>query len=219
MTKLARSVAFWMGFTLATCAAAQQTLPAADAQAAWNAERARIEAKRAQVEALSTNESAACYQNFFVNNCLDEVKAKQQGALAELRRDEVRLNEVERKARATEQLQKIEDKRSPEARAASAERRAGALKEAEARALQARQKIQSQADRPLQAQTSRESAAKKAQANQQDADARALRRTQDADNLRKYQERLEKAKANREQAQREQLSRGNTPVKPLPVPN
>ena len=56
--------------SLATGAVAQIAVAA---PANPDAERTRIAAERARLEAGFLIEDAACYQRFFVNSCLDEV--------------------------------------------------------------------------------------------------------------------------------------------------
>ena len=106
---------------------------AAQAQTSSDAERLRISAERAKLEAAFAQEDSACYKRFWVNSCLDEVKARRSDALSDLRRQEIVLNDEARKAKAAEQLLKIEDKSSPEKLQQEADKRAQAVKESEDR--------------------------------------------------------------------------------------
>jgi colicin import membrane protein len=82
------------------------------AQPSIDAERGRIAVERVRAQAAFAVEDAACYKQFWVNACLDEVKSRRVVILSDLRRQEVALNDQERKAQGAEQLQKIEEKQS-----------------------------------------------------------------------------------------------------------
>ena len=75
--------------------------PAAEVPAAGrDTEKAQIAAERARLEAGFKAEEAACYRRFLVNACLEEIRPRRAEAMAELRRQEIVLNDAERKARA-----------------------------------------------------------------------------------------------------------------------
>ena len=74
-----------------------------------NAERARISAARATLEAGFLAEDAACYKKFAVNRCLDRVNTRRREAIADLRRQEILINEEERRLRGGAQLRKLEE--------------------------------------------------------------------------------------------------------------
>jgi colicin import membrane protein len=74
------------------------------------AERARIDTERKQVEAKFKVEEAACYKKFAVNDCINEHRAVRRTALADLRRQEISLNDAERKRKGAEQIQRMEEK-------------------------------------------------------------------------------------------------------------
>lgn len=76
-------------------------------------ERARIRAARAQQEAHYQSEEAACYARFAVTDCLHEVRARRRAALADMRRQERLLNEIERKRRAQEKMDQIRNREAP----------------------------------------------------------------------------------------------------------
>lgn len=76
-------------------------------------ERIRIRAARAQQEARYQSEEAACYARFAVTGCLQEVRVRRRAALADLRRQERLLNELERKRRAQEKMDQITTREAP----------------------------------------------------------------------------------------------------------
>lgn len=74
-------------------------------------ERLRIEAERRQIELDSAVRDAGCYEKFAVNRCLADTTSQRSIALADLRRQDVLLNDGERKKRAANQIRKAEQKR------------------------------------------------------------------------------------------------------------
>ncbi len=113
-------------------------------------ERIRIGQERTQATANFESAREACYQKFAVNTCISKAQAKHREVLANLKRRDVALNDAERKRQGAAQLQKIEDKTSPQQQAEiSAQRSEGLAKTAERKAQQAKK----QADHQLKLQT------------------------------------------------------------------
>ncbi len=79
-----------------------------------SAERSRIAAERQAVEARFKQDEAACYKKFAVNDCVDALRAVRREKLADLRRQEISLNDAERKRKGAEQLRRMEDKEKNE---------------------------------------------------------------------------------------------------------
>ena len=187
------------------------------AQTGSDVERERISAERSRLEATFTREDTACYKRFLVNNCLDEVKIRRRDALADLRRQEIVLNDEARKAKGAEQLQKIEDKSSPEKLQLEAEKKAQAVKDFADTMARDKQK---NADRiTLQAgeKANAEAAASRVK-NNQDKQARAASKQAAAtEELRKYNERQAQAKERQARYARDKASQAKTPAQPLPA--
>jgi colicin import membrane protein len=102
-------------------------VPDGDAQVQESAERARIAQQTAAAQASFERAKEACYQKFAVNACVADAQAKQREVLANLKRQEVALNDLARKRLAMAQLQKTQDKNSPQRQAEIAAQRAAAL--------------------------------------------------------------------------------------------
>ena len=187
------------------------------AQTGSDVERERISAERSRLEATFTREDTACYKKFLVNNCLDEVKIRRRDALADLRRQEIVLNDEARKAKGAEQLQKIEDKSSPEKLQLEADKKAQAVKDFADTMARDKQK---NADRiTLQAgeKANVEAAASRVK-NNQDKQARAASKQAAAtEELRKYNERQAQAKERQARYARDKASQAKTPAQPLPA--
>ena len=71
-------------------------------------EHARIAADREQTQARGVQLETACYQRFAVNDCLAKVRGEKREVLADLRRQEIALNDAARKRRAADQLLRID---------------------------------------------------------------------------------------------------------------
>ena len=191
---------------------------AAQAQIGSDAERLRISTERAQLEAAFALEDSACYKRFWVNNCLDEVKVRRRDALADLRRQEIVLNDEARKAKAAEQILKTEDKSSAEKLQLESDRRAQAVKDFEERMAREQQKT---ADREaLQAgeKVKAEASAGRIKSNQDKEAGRAARQAAAAEELRKYNERQAQAKERQARNAREKASLTKAPANSLPAP-
>jgi colicin import membrane protein len=80
------------------------------AQQERNAERVRITAERQKIETTFKAEEAVCFRKFFANACLEKLQPPRRTALAELRRQEILINEIERKISASDQLLKNEER-------------------------------------------------------------------------------------------------------------
>ncbi len=186
--------------------------------AAANSERERINTERLALESSFDVEDAACYKKFFTNRCLKEVQVRRREALGLLRQQEVALNDRERKEAAAAQIQKTEEKSSPEVLRQAAERRDQALEETRQRMERSRQKADERGTLKQNEALNASEAAKKAQGSQERAQARADQKAAIADEVKKYNDKQQEArerKAGRDQKQREQTK---APAKPLPTP-
>ncbi|MFN5350324.1 MAG: hypothetical protein ACK5A0_12425 [Polaromonas sp.] len=187
------------------------------AQTSNDAERLRISKERAALEAGFNREDAACYQKFLVNNCLDEVKIRRQEAFADLRRQEMSIDDQERKAKGAEQLQKTEDKTSPEKQQEEADRRAQALRDSDARMERERQKNADRLKLESNEKSNLETAAAKAKGAQNKQVGRTAKQAAAAEEVKKYNERLEKAKERQARIAKDRASQSSPSAGPLPV--
>ena len=181
-------------------------------------ERQRISVERVQQEALLMRQDRACYDRFAVNRCLSKVNVERRAIMADLRRQEVLLNEEERRARGADQLQKIDDKSSLQMQQEEANRRAQALQDYDARLLREQSK---KADRQLrQGQDAGNTATyqERLKLEAEQAQSRKAGQSQAAEEAQKYQQRVQEAqerKAARE-LQKQQATKPPAPGLPLP---
>jgi len=188
------------------------------AQISNDAERLRISKERAVLEAGFNRENAACYQKFLVNNCLDEVKVRRHEAFTDLRRQEISIDDQERKAKGAEQLQKTEDKASLEKQQEEADRRAQAMRDSDARMERERQKNADRVKLESNEKSSLETAAAKAKDAQNKQAGRTAKQAAAAEEVKKYNERLEKAKERQARIAKNRTRQSSPSASPLPAP-
>lgn len=187
------------------------------AQTSNDAERLRISNERAALEAGFSREDAACYQKFLVNNCLDEIKIRRRDAMADLRRQEISINDQERKARGAEQIQKTEDKASPEKQQQEADRRAEAIRDFADRTAREAEKNTARATAAANEKASLDATDARIKGAQAKDAGRTAKQAASAEEVKKYNERLQKAKDRQARIAREKASQTKTPANPLPV--
>ncbi len=73
-------------------------------------EHQRIRQARAEAIGQFAARDAVCYQKFAVNDCLADVRTERRVLLADLRRQEISLNDAQRKRRAADQLLRADEK-------------------------------------------------------------------------------------------------------------
>lgn len=198
--------------------ASTATAPGGATQMSSEAERARIGTERTRLEAGFTAEDTACYKKFMVNNCLDEVKVRRREAMADLRRQENSLNEQERKARGADQIQKTEDKASPEKQQEAADRRAAALKDFDDRMEREKQKNAGRVTTQSNEKANSDATAGRIKGSQDKASGRVSKQAATAEEVKKFNERQEKAKERQARHDRDQLNQTKPPAKSLPQP-
>ncbi len=184
-----------------------------------DAERKRIASERARLESDAAVRQAACYKKFWVNDCLDEIKAQRRIWVADLRRQEISLDEQDRKAKAAQQIQKTEDKASPEKQQEAADRRAQALKDTESRLERDQQKNADRAAMKAGEKSNLDAAASRLKGSQDKALGRSSQQTKSAEEVKKFNDRQEKAKERQARHERDQLNQSKPPAKSLPTPD
>jgi colicin import membrane protein len=176
------------------------------------AERARLHEERTKVEAAYKVEEKACYGKFAVNDCLAKARAKRREAVSDLRRQEIALNDAERKRKAAERQRSIDERnaaaRGPASAPSDADRQLRANERAAERAAQA-------ASAPAKA-AEREKQVRKKEA---DIKASAQRRADDAARAAKeHEQRLAEAKEREEKLKQRQADRKKAPASSLADP-
>ena len=193
-------------------------LGSAFSQLAVDSERARIAAERSRAQAAFAVEDNACYKRFWVNACLDEVKAWRNDVLADLRRQEVALNDQERKAQGAEQLRKIEEKQTLAQQQAQADARAVAENKTQSKNEKAAQKTQGllspETALAAKAKANKANAADRLVANQIKLAGRNEKQALGALEAQKFIVKQQRAKERLEKNRAEQIGKPKSP--PLP---
>lgn len=183
------------------------------------AERARINADRASLMAGFLAEDAACYQKFAVNNCLDRVNVRRREAMANLRRQEILLNDEERRIKGAAQLRKLDEKSSPEKQQDAEASRVNALEENQSRVAREKQKSDDQQKARSSEKAAAQATAERRKNNQQKKQARIDRQAGEADAAEKFNARQKEAQDRRAQHDSERAKAVKPAAKSLPLPD
>jgi hypothetical protein len=178
------------------------------------AERARIAAERKQADERFAADEKACWRRFAVNDCIAEAKGRQRATLGGLRRQEIHLNDIERKRRAAERQGQIDERQSPENQEREAQQRAQASQEQQQREARAAEKVVRRRQKEAEAQA----AAEAAQRPKQPRSGPTIPASEAAANRRDFEKRLADAHERKVKAAQRQAERKKPPAQPLPVP-
>ncbi|SDL95697.1 hypothetical protein SAMN05428957_101289 [Oryzisolibacter propanilivorax] len=200
------AAALWLALAAAQPSIAQPS--GAQPMAERAAVRERIQHQRRDIQAELARQEAACYQRFAVEDCLRQVRSDARTRDNLLWREELELDEAERRDKAAQRLQSIEQRQrepaiQPPAPAA------------------ARQEAAEDGERRQQAQERAEHAERH---RAEHAAAQQRRAQEQAERLeasrQRHEERQRKARERREQQERrraEDAAAGKTPARPLPA--
>lgn len=191
-------------------------LPSLRAQSV-ESERARIEKTRQQLQALFAVEDEACHQKFAVNSCLNEINTKRREAIADLRRQEISLNDDERRKRGAEQVRRVEEKLSVANRQVSSDRRDQIFSEYTDRTNREQESKRKKEERALASQLSTVPSPTETRIRKKQVLPDALS-TFSAVKANQYHERQSQARERREKHEAVTSKRPPSTAKPLPLP-
>ena len=183
-----------------------------------NSERTRIGAERAQAESVFLAKESDCYRKFLVNKCLDEIKVSRREVLGDLKRQEISLDAEIRRAKAADQIQKTEEKASLANQQEKEAKRVNALKNTESRLERERNK---QADRLIlksNEKLNQNDSMNRIKNSQEKISAQTAKQVGSAEEVKKFNDRQEKAKQRQARHDRDQLNQTQPIVKSLPLP-
>ena len=180
-------------------------------------ERSKIASERARLEAGFQAEETACKSRFAVNACLQEIRPRRNEAMADLRRQDLLINESDRKARAADQIQKTEEKSNLERQQQRAEQEKKAQQETERRLDRNDQRGQSQAKSAADASANVEAAQTRQKNSQSKAGEAKTRHEQAAANVQDTKVRSEKAAQSQAERDKRLKEKSNSTRKPLPA--
>ena len=211
---------FVIGFLLLSMGgfASSQIGPVNVQTADIDAQRAAIATERNRLEAGFLNEDAVCYKKFAVNSCLENVNARRSAVMADLRRQEILLNDAQRKSKAEQQIRKSQEKSSPESLQQDSERRTQAIED-----FRSRQGREQQNAQRRNAAVANEAAARDANAarlanHEKKNQMRAEKQVNAVEEAKKINERQIQAQERRAQHEADQAKRVKPASKPLPLP-
>lgn len=170
-------------------------------------ERARIAAERGQIEKRFAGEEEQCYRKFAVNDCIQESRKRRREELADLRRQELSLNDAQRKRRAAEQIQRADEKQSAERQQDAAEQRRKAIESQQSRVRSARRDEEKHQRMEDNEAASRERQQRLAEQREAEAAQRAKLAAEAPSNRERYERKLKdaaeyKAKRDKRNAER-----------------
>ena len=183
-----------------------------------NVQRATIAAERKRLEVGFLNEDSACYKKFAVNSCLENVKARRDIAMADLRRQEILLNDMQRKSKAEQQILKNQENFSPEILQQNSDRQNKAIED-----FRGRQGRDQENARRRNAAVANESAARDANAarienHKKKIQLRVEKQADAAEDAKKFRERQIRAQERQVQHDADEAKRIKPALKSLPLP-
>ena len=184
-----------------------------------NAQRTAISVERARLETGFLAEDATCYKKFAVNNCLGNVNMRRRESMAELRRQEILLNDEERKIKGAEQLRRTEEKASPEKQQEAIDRSASASEDYQLRLEREKNKKKERATTQSNEKTARDANAEKLLRNQKKAVERDRKQAAAVEQVRNYADRKNEAQKRRTNHEAEKMKQAKPPTKSLPIPD
>jgi hypothetical protein len=149
-----------------------------------------------------------------VTDCLNAAKAQRRAGLADLRRQEVSLNDAERKRKGSERVRDIEERATPKREAGLPAVGGTPQSDRQIRSAQtAAERASSDASRPAKA------AERTGQVEHKKADAaRAGKAAQERQNLKAYEQRQSEAEERKAALDKRLAEQNKPPAKSLPVP-
>lgn len=189
-----------------------------DAATSRKAEHERIRRERDAVQAQRLRDESACYQRFAVEDCLRGVRAQARDAQGRLRTQEIELNDAERKEKAAERLQSIEEKqRSVPPPAKEGEAASETVLRNDRLVSKADGKTQRDHDAAARAAEQRTHVQKQAQEQAARAQANAQRSVQARAQHERALQAAQERRARAEKARADAAAQGRKPAAPLPA--
>lgn len=201
------------------------------------AARERISSGRNAAEAEYAVREKACYQRFAVNDCVQAARTERRATLAELRREEITLNDAERRRKAAERLRSLQERAAERARSVDSgpageaaarqqtrEAAAAQTQAARAPAVTSRSAPPDAAAAPPPGSAAAGSpppaapAVPAARAASAGSAATAKPPPDSAAQVLRHQKKVEEAQARKERVTRKLLERTEPPAAPLPTP-
>ena len=196
-------------------------------------ERKRILDLSNKTEADYLAQRTECYQRFSVNACLAKARDERNGLQADLKRQEVSVNDAERKRKGAEKLLRTEEKTSPELLQPQAERRGQSLQDDASRQQSAQDKTAKRNDTkeakdnnqtepkpaPSASPAKSNDYAKKQQREKELAQAQSEKKARAVEFSARYDQRQQEAAQRKADVLKKQQEKTKRPAAPLPLPS
>jgi hypothetical protein len=183
-----------------------------------DAQRSAIAAERGRLEAGFLSEDAACYKKFAVNNCLENVNARRRAIMADLRRQEILLNDEQRKSKAEQQMRKTQEKSSPESMQQDSDRRTKAVEGFRSRQGRDQENAQRRNAAVANEAAARDANAARLENHEKKNQARAEKQANAVEEAKKFKERQAQAQQRQAQHEADRANRLKPASRPLPLP-
>jgi hypothetical protein len=137
----------------------------------------RIERERARVHAVWLDEQKACRQGFWVNDCLKDAQARHRLSLAQLKRQQVQIEQALSQQRSQAAFERVQDKlqtQNQRSAGASIEPAQSSVAQAAEREAQARERVLRQQQRTEAAQLRQQQRERQAATRQRADEAGAV---------------------------------------------
>ncbi len=198
---------------LASTAALAQT---DDASAKVQAERQRILTERQQIENRFAQEEADCYQKFAVNGCREDSRARRRELMADLHRQEVLLNDAERKRKGAEQLQRMEQSAAQDSPPADAKPGEASVNPVRTRLPSTPRQLRDPAQAAAAQAARKATLDSKRKAYEEEQASRASRAALAGEERQRYTQKQQDAAEHAAQTRKRNAENGKPPAAPLP---
>lgn len=171
-------------------------------------ERARLAQERGKIESQYTAQETDCYKKFAVSSCIKQSKSERNAALADIKRQELALNDLERQKKKAEIDLKMSKPAASNQSAAGVDDRYRLVKkpsfDEKRRAEEAKKRAQE--------------ANEKMRASQAEAIQRAQKAKLANEQATKYQKKLSETAEHKAAAEQKRINSTQPKAAPLPVP-
>ncbi|MET3916039.1 colicin import membrane protein [Variovorax sp. OAS795] len=184
----------------------------------FDAERSRLSAERAAIDARFEKERAACYQKFAVEDCLRESRKRRRAETDHIKRQETAINDIERQRRGAAELEKLDQKAATKRPQDTPEKQDESRQAQKDREQRAADHAASRAATAAEADERRRQLAEKEKAHTENQAKAAQKRGEAPAAVERFQSKQQKAEEHRASRARQNADRTKPRGAPLPPP-
>jgi hypothetical protein len=198
--------------------AISQTSPGNGTTINIDAQRTAIATERNRIEAGFLSEDAVCYKKFAVNSCLESVNDRRSAAMADLKQQEIGLNDAERKSKAQQQTRKRQEKSSPEILQQKSDQRTQAMEDFRGRLERDQENLQRRNAAVSNEAAARDANTARLENHRRKNQIRLEKQINSTEEAKKFNERQIQAHQRQAQHEADQKNRAKPASKSLPLP-